>query len=337
MKIKEIIDKKIWEQFVLSDKNGSFLQSWNWGEFQRAMGEKVFRLGIFDQGKLRGTCLVIKIKAKRGIYLICPAGPLLNWKKKDDLRVLIKYLKEIAKREKALFIRIRPAIEDSPKNRSLFKSLGFWSAGMHLHAERTWLLDISPEEENLLAQMRKTTRYLIRKAIRDGVEIFQTNKIDDINYLYQLQKEAVARHHFIPFSENYFKKMFRVFSKDNQAALFLAKYKKEIISAALIMFYGQEAVYHYAATSSKYPKIPSSYLLVWEAILAAKRRNLSTFNFWGIAPPNRQEHRFAGLTLFKKGFGGQEKVFLHAQDLPLSGWYLVNWLIEAIRKKIRRL
>ncbi|MBL7159181.1 peptidoglycan bridge formation glycyltransferase FemA/FemB family protein [Candidatus Microgenomates bacterium] len=335
--IKEIKEKNIWEQFVLSDENGSFLQSWNWGEFQKTMGEKVFRLGIFEEEQLVGVCLLIKIHAKRGNYLICPAGPLINWEKISHFKILLKYLKKLGKKENASFVRIRPPIKDTKENRDWFQTLGCKPAPMHLHAERTWFLDITAKEENLLAGMRKTTRYLIKKADRDGVEIFQSDEIKDIAYLYYLQKQAVSRHQFVPFSKKHFVNMFKVFSKDNQASLFLAKYKNEIVSIAMIMLYKEEAVYHYAATSSKYPKISSSHLLIWKAILEAKKQNFKTFNFWGIAPPNKHHHRFAGVTLFKKGFGGYEEVFLHAHDLPLNSYYLINLLVESIRKKVRRL
>jgi len=331
--IKEIKEKNIWEQFVLADKNGSFLQSWNWGEFQKLMGEKVFRLGVFEKEKLVGACLLIKIHAKRGDHLICPAGPLINWRENNYFKALVDYFKK----EPASFIRIRPPIEDTEENREFFRSLGFKSAPMHLHAERTWLLDVTSEEEALLKKMRKTTRYLIRKAERDGAEVFQSKKIEDVNHLFRLQKEAVFRHRFIPFSKKHFVNMANVFFQDDQACLFLAKYRGEIVSSAMIMFYKKEVTYHYAATSSKYPKIPSSYLLVWKAILEAKKRNFKTFNFWGIAPPDKPNHRFSGVSLFKKGFGGYEKVFLHAHDLPLNPYYLINLVIENIRKKARRL
>lgn len=337
VEIKNIDTENLWEDFVARDENGSFLQSWNWGEFQKAMGEKIFRLGIFEGEELAGTCLLIKVHARRGDHFICPAGPLINWSDEKYFRNLVEYLKKLGKEEKVSFIRVRPPIEDTDTSRKLFRSFGFRPAPMHLHAERTWFLDIIPNEETLLAKMRKTTRYLIKKAMREGVEVFQSKKVKDIGYLYDLQRETVTRHGFVPFSKRHFETIFQIFSKDNEVSLFLAKYNKEIVSAAMVMFYKNEATYHYAATSSKYTKIPSSYLLVWQAILEAKRRKLTKFNFWGIAPPGKIYHRFTGVTLFKKGFGGYERVFLHAHDLPLTKWYLVNLVVEGLRKRVRRL
>jgi len=50
----------------------------------------------------------------------------------------------------------------------------------------------------------------------------------------------------------------------------------------------------------------------------------------------KSDHRFAGLSLFKRGFGGEDFEYLHAQDLIINyPKYLINYAIESIRKTIR--
>jgi len=49
MKTQEITDKKIWENFVTSQEDYTFLQSWSWGEFQKSQGEKVWRVGMYGK------------------------------------------------------------------------------------------------------------------------------------------------------------------------------------------------------------------------------------------------------------------------------------------------
>jgi len=46
MEIKEINNKEDWEGFLLRCDEKTFLNSWNWGEFQKREGEKIWRLGI---------------------------------------------------------------------------------------------------------------------------------------------------------------------------------------------------------------------------------------------------------------------------------------------------
>ncbi|PIS09144.1 hypothetical protein COT75_02695 [Candidatus Beckwithbacteria bacterium CG10_big_fil_rev_8_21_14_0_10_34_10] len=330
-------DKQAWESFISSNQEASFLQSFNWGEFQKKIKNKIFRFKIASQGEIKGVFLLVKKEAKRGNYLECPGGPIIDWTKPIYFEEFLKQVKEIGEKEDCLFIRVRPQITQSLANELLFKNKGFLKAPMHLHAELTLRLDLSKSEDQLLRNMRKNTRYSIKKAIRQGVRIKKSTNPEDIKILYKLQLETVKRSHFIPFKEEYFKKEFETFLKDNQIRLFQAIYKKEILASALIIFYNNEAVYHYSGSTNKYRKIPASYLLQWEAIKEAKKRKLKYYNFWGIAPENKPRHRFAGVSLFKKGFGGEELEYLHAQDLPFKPAYYLVHLMERIRKIYRRL
>ena len=65
---------------------------------------------------------------------------------------------------------------------------------------------------------------------------------------------------------------------------------------------------------------------------------IQRFNLWGIAPDGQKQHRYAGVTTFKTGFGGEIVEFVPAQDIVIKrGRYLINLLIETIRKKKRHL
>jgi len=62
--------------------------------------------------------------------------------------------------------------------------------------------------------------------------------------------------------------------------------------------------------------------LQWEAIIAAKKAGCTQYDFWGIAPKNLPRHKWAGITRFKKGFGGQEQNYVGCLDLVyLPFWY----------------
>jgi hypothetical protein len=69
IEIKEIVSREIWENFEKEYAPHSFLQSWGWGEAQKILGNKIFRLGIFQEGKLEGIAFVYKITAKRGAFI----------------------------------------------------------------------------------------------------------------------------------------------------------------------------------------------------------------------------------------------------------------------------
>lgn len=339
MQIKEINDKQIWESFLLECQEKTFLSSWNWGEFQKSIEDKIWRLGIYNNQELIGVCLVIKVKARRGTFLFLPHSPVLkslpHSKELSSLEMLLARLREIAKEEKASFIRVAPIFKRTEEYRKAFKDLGFRKAPIHMHPEITWEIDISPSEQELLTGTRKTTRYLIKQAEKNPeIEIFKSNYIKDLERFSQLLKKTAQRHHFIPFSVDYLKNQFSCFDSDNQILIYLAKYKGEIISGAIMVYWQGIGFYHHGASLSKYNsnKVPASYLLQWEAMKEAKSRNCTKYNFWGIAPEGKKNHPWSGLTLFKKGFGGYKKEYLETQDLPLSTSYYLTYLFERIRK-----
>ena len=344
--IKEINNKEVWENFLLGCNEKTFLQSWNWGEFNKAMGNKIWRWGIYDNNNLISVVFFYKIQAKRGTFLFLPHAPSVTVVKEDGLslryeiiKTLLEKLKEIAKEEKASFIRIAPIWERNKENIELFKKIGFREAPIHMHPELTWELDIIPSEDEILMKMRKTTRYLIKQARKTKeIEIIQSNRLKDLETFNKLYQETVDRHHFVPFSSDYLKNEFLAFLKDDQILFFLGKYKGEGVSSAMIIYWQGMGFYHQGASFSKYPKIPVSYLLQWEAIKEAKRRGCKLYNFWGIAPiENLKRHPWAGLTLFKMGFGGYKKEYVKTQDLILSPKYWLNFIIEKIRKTKRGL
>ncbi len=352
LEVKEIADKKIWEDFVESAKPHTFLESWQWGEFNRAMGDKVWRIGIYAMEHetrsiehiLLGVALVIKISAKRGRFLFVPHGIVTSHKLQvisstynELLEGFIHFLKGVAGEERCSFIRISPIVLKTPENEKAFRDLGFRQAPMHMHAELMWLLDVTPSEEELLKNMRKTTRYEIKKAEREGVEVVHGTSPEHFETFLKLYGSTADRQHFHAFSREYLKQELEAFQKDDQIEIFLAKYNGEYIAGAMIIFYAASAFYHQGASSSAYPKIGAPYLLQWEIIKEAKKRGLHYYNFWGISSDTEPHHPWAGLSLFKKGFGGFAEEYLPTQDLILRNMYWINYIIETIRKVKRRL
>ncbi len=353
MEIEEVTNKQVWEDFLLECQQKTFLQSWNWGEFQKSLGNKIWRFGIFDHSTSSGqapstnsgqdknliaVALVIKHTAKRGSFLLVPHGPVgklqIKNYKLQILEILVSELKKITKEEKVDFIRISPIWERTEENEKFFKNLGFRLRPLHTHPESSWKLNIEKSDQELLAGMRKTTRYLVKQAQNNNdLEIFQSHDIKDVEIFNQMHLEVVKHQKFVPFSLEYFKKEFLSFSSDNQIALFFAKYQGKTIAASYGIFWSKIIFYHHAALLPEYKKIPAAYLLQWEAIKEAKKRGCNIYDFWGYEDPIKNpKHPYSGPTLFKMGFGGYKEEYVKTQDLVISKKYWINYLIETTRR-----
>lgn len=327
--VKEIEDKKIWEAFLQKERSipTPFFQSWNWGEVQKRLGNTIFRLGLFKNKRLVGVCLVVVIRARRGIYLHLRHGPVLD--NISDLKVFIEHIKSLGNQQKAGFVRLSPLIPLESKSKTIFKSLNTRNAPVHnMDAENTWVLDLSADESSILSSMRKTTRYLVRKAEKIGVTVKRASTDNEFKNFFKMYDATSKRHHFIPHKG--VSEELNVFSKDNQAELLLAFYKKKLISGAIIIYYGNQAIYHHGASADEFKEIPGAYLIQWEAIKEAKKREKKFYNFWGVVPPEKPKHPWQGITLFKTGFGGSGKNFVHSQDIPLNLAYWKTFSIETV-------
>jgi len=335
--IREINNKQEWEEFLIKCEEKTFLHSWNWGEFNKTTKKKIWRVGVYDNNELLTVCLVVKINARRGTYLLVEHGPITKCKAQNEKRKvlgeLLCHFKNVAIEEKASFIRTCPIWERNKENTKLFKDLGFRKAIMHEHPEQSWILSLGKTEDELLTEMRKTTRYLIRQALKNPeIEIIKSKDIKNVEVFNKIYQATVERQNFSPFSLGYLENEFSSFLKDNQILVLLGKYKNEVVAGAMIIFWQNSAFYHQGASLRKFSKIPVNYLLQWEAIKEARNRGLKHYSFWGIAPENNPNHPWKGLSQFKKGFGGEEKEYLATQDFIISKKYWLNYVVERLRK-----
>lgn len=338
MELREITTKQEWEEFLAKCEHKTFLQSWAWGDFHESLGNKAWRFGMYEGGELVALALTIKISAKRGSFLLVPHGPVMKEESHDVklaiLKMLQEKLKSLAQVESADFIRFSPIMKRTEENIGLFKQLGFRQGPLHYHPESSWKLDISKSEEQLLAGMRKSTRYLIRQAEKNpDIEIIKSTDVADMKLFYELHTPVAKIQKFVPFSLSYLQKEFSAFLQDNNIVLYFAKYKGEYIATSFEIFWGGIGFYHHAALLPEFHKIPVSYLLQWEAIKEAKSRECKVYDFWGYADPVKNpKHPYSGPTLFKMGFGGYVDEYVKTQDYIISQKYWINYIIELVRK-----
>lgn len=318
-----------WELFALRNAPSSLFQSWAWGEVQKKTGGSVLRFGVYEQSTLVGVFQVTVVRARRGSFLHVRHGPILASRSNGSWRQTLDFLKTLAKRHGCWFIRISPQLEDTPARRDMFAALGLKPAAIHrMDGEYCWVLDLMPSLDELLSGMRKTTRYEIRKGAKDGVEVYSTGDPRYMKDFFDLYKQTSERHSFVPHTG--IAEEFEVYAKRGQATLYLGKWQGKIISSAIILYYGNQAIYHHGASLPS--KAPVSYAVQWEAIQEAKKRGMKVYNFWGIAPENSPKHPWRGITLFKTGFGGRLVEYLHAYDLPVHPLYWVSRSVESVRR-----
>ncbi len=336
--IKQISNVLEWERFIQAQPYTLFVQSYQYGEFYKSLGESFWIFGVYEGETLIGGSLVVSVHAKRGDFLLLPYGPVFASpdivKEGTVLSVFFSWLSDFAKKEHYTFIRVSPFNDASSERIDAYTKAGFRSAPMHVLAETTWILDVRAPKEELLSSMNKNHRNLIRRCEREGVVIKTSTDPHSLKSLDTLLNITAERHKFVRFSQSYIEKEFTALARQGNALFYEAFLPDGTLdAAAVIMFYGNMACYRHSASLNAAKQIPTSYALQWAVIEEAKKRGMSYYNFWGIAPEDAStDHPFKGITHFKKGFGGFQKDLLHCHDLPVKATYWINWIIETMRR-----
>ena len=341
-----------WEKVLERFPEANFLQSPSYGKMNELLGTKV----IIDEFDDRGWALMVVRNAKRGRYLEIPCGPLIEWEDKALVRDVLTRITNIAKQEKCVFIRMRPQLESSAENLKKLADLGFKKSPMHLAAEHTVIINLQKTEAEMLADMRRQTRYEVRRADKLGITVEKENSEEIFREFHQVQMKTAERQGFIPPSletllaerEAFGEKIWIYVARTsatgdeadpkNAASSALEYGAKKPIAYGLIVGDGHEADYYEAASTELNRKLPGAYALLWKAMRDLKAAGYKRFNLWGIAPAGQPGHRYAGVTTFKTGFGGEIMEYVPAHDLVISHvGYLKDLIVEKARKKRRHL
>ena len=322
-----------WGKIKKEFSEANFLQSPEYGKMNEILGDKVVTEDFGGQG----WALMIVRDAKRGRYLEIPCGPLIDWGDKKLTKEVIQKITEVAKREKCVFVRMRPQLGATGDNSRNLEALGLKQSPMHLAAEHTVMIDLNASEEEMLARMRRQTRYEVRRADKLGIKVTKSNSEEIFREFHAVQMETAKRQGFVPPSLEVLLAEREAFGDDIQ--IYVARTAEgEPVAYGLIIGDGREADYYEAASTDLNRKLPGAYALLWQAMRDLKKAGYERFNLWGIAPAGQPGHRYAGVTTFKTGFGGEVVEYVPAHDLVISKLrYLKNFVVEIARRKRRHL
>ena len=336
--VKTVENQSEWDKFVTAHQDANFLQSWDFYEFYFSRGFDIVRRGIYDENnQLVGVYAGEVEPAKRGRHLAIAGGPIFDWTNQEIKNLIFSDMKQQAKKLKCTFVRVRPQLQNTPENAKIFQQLGFRKAPMYLSVEFAGVLNLENSAEEILKNMRQRLRRALRKAEKNQITIEKTSDPKAIHDFYQIELQTAKRHDFYAFSEDFLTKQFAAFAKNDEAVLYIAKLNGEILAENFMIFYGNEASYHYGVSSELGTKYSGAPLLHMEAMRDARKRGIKRYNFWGIVDENDTKHRFYGVSVFKRGFGVEELKYLEARDLVLDkiSYYTKTLPIETLRRKVR--
>jgi len=176
--------------------------------------------------------------------------------------------------------------------------------------KNTFFLDLQKDEDQLLANMRKKTRYSVRQALNRGVRVREYGR-DHLDQWYKLYHETATRHGMGLQSKEYFAQVLDAEEKaqknvvqPTRVKMLMADYQGEFLASMFLVLNGKRATYLYGASSTTHKNLLAPYALQWESIKLARSLGYEEYDMFGSAPNLDPQHPLHGVHVYKKGFGG---------------------------------
>ncbi len=371
LKIIEITDKKEWDDFV-NEHNGHPLQLWGWGELKAESSNwKVVRVFLkngeekyIDRKKNDHSdivaavqILIRKLPFPLNSFAYIPRGALVLSKKPIE-RARIS-------REIALWVskNIKPkpvCLSMEPDwNEDEFEIRDGWRKSKNtILIPRTLVLDLTQNEDELLAKMSKKTRQYIRKSGGE-VKVRQLRTEEEIDRALEIYTETAKRAGFAIHSKDYYHKLYQkmgenspIFgafiekeqgepTKEHENAETFEEYKtaeervaeklKNQEMVAFLWFAQSDSVAFelYGGITEAGQKARANYTLKWIAIIEMKNRGVKRYDFNGLLND--------GISKFKAGFANHEDLLVGTLDFPISKSYFIwNSFLPTAKKIVRK-
>jgi lipid II:glycine glycyltransferase (peptidoglycan interpeptide bridge formation enzyme) len=313
------------------------LQTIEWGAFREQTGVKVIRRGIFEHDKLVSGFQLTIHKIPRTPFTIgyLPKG-------EEPTEELLTELQKIGREENCIFVQLEPNLTHPAK----FNVTSLVSAAHPLFTKYTFVLDLTPSEEELLKNMHQKARYNIKVAQKHNVEVVEDNSDSAFEEYLKLTNETTSRQGFYAHTEKYHRLQWETLphtlTKNKLSShLFVAKYNEKILTAWIVFVFKDALYYPYGASSSQHREVMASNLVMWEVIRFGKKAGLKHFDMWGAlgTEPDTKDPWF-GFHNFKQKYGPVHVEFVGSYDLVINpllyqGYKLADklrWLYLKIRK-----
>lgn len=363
MLTREDVDLRTWDTMIAALPGAHFLQTCEWAQTKARLGwQSLPQVWRDEQGRAIAAAMVLQRRLRsRGpaaslSVLYIPKGPLCDWGDAEVRRCVLDDLAVLARRQAAIFIKIDPdvplgvGVPGSPDDienqdgQSMLDDLrgrGWRFSDEQIQFRNTILVDLMPELDTLLANMKQKTRYNIRLAERKGVRMLQGTAAD-LPMLYRMYAETSLRDGFVIRDQDYYLHVWKTFMNAGMAEPLVAEVDGEAVAGVVIFRFAGKAWYlngmSTASGTSHREKMPN-HLLQWEAMCRAKAAGCHTYDLWGAPDVFDESDPLWNVYRFKEGFGGRVIRHIGAWDLPVRPLYyhlytqILPRLLDVMRRR----
>ena len=333
-----------WNEFVSNHTAGHLLQTSEWAALKSRSGWRAKRVLLPESaadGTVQAGAMLLFRKVLGQVLAYVPRGPLVDWSDTTQTEAVVARMCDVARQEGAFALKIEPDLLDTAANRQRLSSAGFHPSPHVIQPRSTVVVDLQPDVDTILAQMKSKWRYNIRLAARKGVSVREL-EASELSLFQQLMEETGKRDGFSVHSPAYYRDAYELLAS-RWGAFLLASFEGEPLASIAVFAVGSTAWYLWGASNNRHRNLMPNHALQWEAMRWAKERGCARYDLWGVpdeigaiatglwvegrktvsaekAPVNVNALPAGdlwGVFRFKQGFGGAVERMVGAWDFPL--------------------
>ncbi|MFA6039512.1 MAG: peptidoglycan bridge formation glycyltransferase FemA/FemB family protein [Candidatus Peribacteraceae bacterium] len=353
-----------YDRWVKGHPHGTLWQSLEWKGYREALGRRVRIYAALEGPRITASALVVIDRTAFGLSTWdISRGPLGNEEMQNAQWDMVNRIVTDAKNGACISLFFSPLSSFCISN----FAFPIRPSRRHQQPEATRILDLTPPEDRLLAQMKPKGRYNISVAQKHGVRV---ERSDDVDAFYRLLEQTgnrdgfgiLPKRHYEAFL-SHLKESFLLLAyapspgrqaegwerglggEVREATEVIAK-EKLPIAALLGVIWNGTGIYYYGASDYESRALMAPYLLQWEAMRFCKARGCAVYDLLGVAPPLPKGEgaggrggwgsgrwgrgRWDGISSFKEKFGGTVVTYPPERQMILHP--VMNALLQSKRK-----
>jgi len=319
-----------WDQFVANTPGGHHVQTSLWSQVKATVGWSAQRIVALQGGRIVGGAQVLirQMPLVGGIGYVS-AGPLLQRDDPDLAGAFFEELMKFSRDNHLQYVVVQPPAADEQVEQQL-SAFHFEPSTVELYPTATVIVDLSLSLDDILAQMRRSTRKNVAKSEREGVTVREGTR-EDMPTFCRLNALTCQRQNAAQFPAEYFMKMWDVFEPHGYVKMFIAEYNGEPVSIKLAVPFRDTVVSKVLGWSGLHQEHRPNEAAFWAITKWAKANGYRWYDLEGVDRLGAEEV-LAGRPLpeplqkspdfFKYGFCGTPKLF------PVAREYIQNSVLR---------
>jgi len=257
---------------------------------------------IDEKEEIQSLLLAVQVKTGRGLptrlasRCLVYGGILQPMDGKDQSVPGVLNSLDMACKSVTMFTEIRNIMDTRSFKDEVIGS------GYYYYDYLNYLLSIDQDPKKIFQSFSRTRRQNIKHLEEKGLITEEVHERDDVQKIYDVLKITYSRIR-IPLADiSLFEAAFDVMKPLGMAKFYLAKTEKEVVAAAVALFYKKTIYLWYLGTKTEMLKINPASLIVWDLAKWGSQNGYVAIDFLGAGRPEEPY----GVREFKKRFGGNE-------------------------------